>query len=76
MRVVELMPQVQAGLGAALLKQPGVYPITKSLMKEFVVAKGQIGHHLPNMFDGILPKQVVICMVPTDNFHGRYDKNP
>jgi len=56
--------------------RPLIYPVTRTVMKHFGVNSGQSAIHISSMFDGLLPKNIIITMVEADAFHGSLSKNP
>ena len=53
-----------------------LYPIRRVTMKSFNVAMGSLSCNEENLFNGILPKRLVIGMVDSESFEGKYSLNP
>lgn len=56
--------------------QPAVYPIRRVMMKSFTVPQGSMSVNEESLFSGQLPKRIVLGLVPSANFEGRYHLNP
>jgi hypothetical protein len=56
--------------------KPAIYPIRRVTMKAFNVAAGSRSISEGNLFSGILPKRIILGIVPSDSFEGSYIKNP
>jgi hypothetical protein len=55
--------------------QPALYPVRRVSMKSFNIAAGLMSCD-ENIFNGVLPKRIVIGLVDSDAFEGAYNKNP
>ena len=75
-RQIKTSPGVTLGHADALAKMPAKYPITRKECKSYAVATGLRNFHTDSIFQGQLPKRVVIGMVDGDAFAGVYNKNP
>ena len=75
-RQIKTSPGVQLGHADALAKMPAKYPITRKECKSYAVATGLRNFHTDSIFQGQLPKRVVVGMVDGDAFSGVYNKNP
>lgn len=53
-----------------------VYPLRKVEMKSFNISTGSLSYNQENLFQGILPKRIVIGMIDSQSFDGSYAKNP
>ena len=56
--------------------KPLIYPVTRTVMKSYNVMSQQKAIHISNMFNGLLPKNIIITMVESSAFHGAINKNP
>jgi hypothetical protein len=56
--------------------KPAIYPIRRVTMKTFNVPEGSRSVTEENLFSGILPKRIILGMVPSDAFEGSYTRNP
>ena len=56
--------------------QPALYPIRRVMMKSLTVPLGSLSITEENLFSGQLPKRIVIGLVDSDSFEGKYNKNP
>ncbi|MES9902423.1 MAG: hypothetical protein ABW168_07040 [Sedimenticola sp.] len=52
------------------------YPFTKTEVKMFALAKGQVNVTLDNMFQGVRPNKVVVGFVSSQAVTGSYSLNP
>lgn len=59
-----------------MLKSPLIYPITRTLLKEYHFSSGEKSCYIPNLFTGKLPKSLVVGMVRDDSANGSTSLNP
>ena len=55
---------------------PAIYPIRRVDMKTINIATGSLSMVDENLFNGVLPKRIVIGFVTSTAFEGAYNKNP
>lgn len=53
-----------------------VYPYKKALIKTFTIPQGLTSIELNNVFNGVLPSNMVVGMVENQSFTGSMEKNP
>ena len=56
--------------------QPALYPIRRVATKTFNIPTGSLSYNEENLFNGILPKRIVMGFVDSASFEGSYSKNP
>jgi len=56
--------------------KPAIYPIRRVSMKTFSIATGSLSCNEENLFNGVLPKRIVIGLVDAQSFEGAYNLNP
>lgn len=56
--------------------QPALYPIRRVMMKSLTIPLGSLSITEENLYSGQLPKRIVIGLVDSDSFEGKYNKNP
>ncbi|XP_067937309.1 uncharacterized protein F54H12.2-like [Watersipora subatra] len=56
--------------------KPALYPIRRVTMKSFNIPSGSLSCNEANLFNGILPKRIVIGMVDARSFEGYFEYNP
>ena len=59
----------------ALQSKPAIYPLTKTDVKTFVVAKGQYNVNLDDIFQGRIPDRVVLGRTSSSAYAGDLEKN-
>ncbi|KAK3702157.1 hypothetical protein QZH41_005460, partial [Actinostola sp. cb2023] len=52
------------------------YPIRRVDCKTYTIPSGNPSIHKSDLFNGLVPKRVVLAMVDSDSFNGSYIKNP
>ena len=55
---------------------PAIYPIRRVDMKTINIATGSLSMNDENLFNGILPKRIVLGFVKSTAFEGAYNLNP
>lgn len=55
---------------------PAIYPIRRVDMKTFNISTGSLSWNEENLFQGVLPKRIVIGIVKSQAFEGAYNLNP
>jgi hypothetical protein len=76
MRTIQIASSVRLAHEKALMKGNAKYPINRVLCNAYSVSQGSMNMVRDNIFNGQLPKRVVIAMVDNDAYNGAYDKNP
>lgn len=56
--------------------KPANYPIRRVDMKSFNISQGSLSWNEENLFQGVLPKRIIIGLVDGVAFEGAYDRNP
>ena len=57
-------------------KMPASYFFDHTEMKTFAIAKGQYGCSLEDMFQGMVPNELIVGMVKSSAYMGAYGENP
>jgi len=77
MRTVKVSPTVQMRHIQELRKgQTAKYPIRRVDCKTYTIPSGVPSIHKGDLFNGSIPKRVVIGMIDSTAFNGSYTKNP
>ena len=74
--VVTPSPWVIIGHKEALEKSNAIYPYTRTEMKTISVTRGEYGFQLEDVFQGSVPKELIIAMVTSQAYNGAYNANP
>ena len=61
---------------AALSLSPARYPLIKTELKNFSLAKESTDKTFEDVFAGKIPSKIVVCFVADDAYHGSRPKNP
>lgn len=56
--------------------RPAIYPIRRVHMKTFRISTGSLSYNEDNIFNGVLPKRIIMGFVSAERFEGTYVKNP
>ena len=75
-RYVELDRKTVNEHNAMRLKEPMIYPITRTVMKTYNGGSGEDGKYISSIYAGKLPKTMIIGMVESEAFYGSQHKNP
>jgi len=75
-RRVKLIPSILEAHEDGLKKHNALYPVQHMRMETFTVAKGSQSLSRENIFQGKMPKFVVVAMVENSAYNGAYNKNP
>ena len=76
LRKVKVSPSISLAHEVALKKGPAIYPIRRVECKSFIIPTGNPSLRKDNVFNGLVPKSFVICLVESTAFNGAYKKNP
>lgn len=72
-RRVKVNPAVALGHQMGIMKQNAIYPITKTQLISYTIAKGSMSYFKDNIFSSMrLPKLVVVAFVGAKAFTGDY----
>lgn len=75
-RKVKVNPSVSLAHEVALKKGPAIYPIRRVECKSFIIPNGNPSLQKDNIFNGLVPKSLVLGMVESTSFNGGFKKNP
>lgn len=75
-RKVRVLASVLQGHEQGLQQSNAIYPVQHVSMDSHTVSDGQLSFTKENLFQGRMPKFVVVCMVRNDAFVGDYKQNP
>ncbi|XP_033107266.1 uncharacterized protein F54H12.2-like [Anneissia japonica] len=75
-RKVKLNPSIALAHAKALEKGTAKYPLRRVEVKTLSVPQGNLSFTRESLYNGNLPKRLVIGLVGTDAFNGSYSKNP
>ena len=73
---MQLSPSVHLGIETALMKMPAKYPLRRVAMTKQQVGVGRQNTSTSSIFDGQIPRRVIIGFVDTDSYFGDYKKSP
>ena len=73
---VQLTPSIHMAIEATLLKQPAKYPIRRVAMTKLQVGPGRMCTPFSSVFEGQIPRRIVVGFVATDAYFGNYKKCP
>ena len=73
---VKVHPGVILGHNEALTKSPALYPYSKSIIKTFSVAANQYNFSTDDLFQGEIPQNVMVAMVPGKAYSADMSTNP
>jgi len=73
----KLSPACILALEDTLKQRPARYPIQRSVVKSYTVSNGSHSHIIDNMFpEGLIPMSMLVALVSSDDFNGRFNGNP
>jgi len=73
---VEVSPAILVGHAAGLEHSPVMYPFYQSSLKTFEISEGAYSHTVNDIFQGDVPSDVIVGLVPAANYSGQYKRNP
>ena len=73
---VQLTPSIHLAIEATLLKQPAKYPIRRVAMTKLQIGPGRQSTPCSTIFDGQIPRRLIVGFVATDAYFGKYNKSP
>ena len=73
---VRVNPGVLLGHAEALKKGPALYPYSKSVVKTYAIASGQYSFTQDDVFQGQVPRRLIVGLVSSAAVHGSYTTNP
>ena len=69
-------PSVREALALMSESTSFKYPINRVVLKPFVIPHASTKFTITKIFEGILPKRVIICFIKTSAFDGAFNENP
>ena len=73
---VQVKNYCMSGHMAGLQISKGKYPLQKTVMLTKTLPKGSFGEPFEDIFQGLVPSEMVIGMVDTEAYSGNFQKNP
>lgn len=67
-RVIDLMPKVTQTLLDKFRNTPILYPVNRTVIKTFALPVNANSLLIPNIYQGRLPKSIIVGLVDTDAF--------
>lgn len=74
--MVKVDPELIIGQAKTLKNSEALYPYTRSVVKTFAVPSGQYSFITDDLFQGEVPRQLIVGLVSSSAIHGKYTKNP
>lgn len=74
--MVDVSPAILVGHAAALKEHQALYPFHQSDIKTVSIGKGMLDITVDNIFQGDIPSEVLVGLVPAAGFNGDYKRNP
>ena len=75
-RKVELTRDLCLAIETQLNHMPAKYPVRRMELKTLHVGYGRKTTPTNALWNGQLPRRVILCTLPNPNYFGNYDKNP
>lgn len=75
-RKVELKRDLYMSLEKQITLNPAKYPVRRTELKTLHIGFGMITTPNNALWNGQLPRRVILCTIPNKNYHGSYDTNP
>ena len=72
---VEVTPEVRAAHANIIKRGPALYYYDRTDVKAYAIAKGQYGTTIEDMYQGNVPKRLVVGITDSAAFNGDYKKN-
>ena len=69
-------PTVHIGIESALTRRPAKYPLRRVAMTKVHISDGRFSVPTNSVFDGQIPRRVIIGFVASDAYFGSYKKSP
>lgn len=74
--MLEMAPEVVLAHAETLKTGPAKYFYDETEMRSFAIATGEFGTSLENIFQGYVPRHMVVGFVLSEAFMGAYNQNP
>lgn len=73
---MQLAPSLHLALETSLMKQPAKYPIRRVVVTKLQITGGRSSSPSVSIFDGQLPRRLIVGFVDSQAFYGDYKKSP
>jgi hypothetical protein len=73
---MQVASTVHMGIEAALMRIPAKYPMRRVAMTKLSISPGRQSAPITSIFDGQVPRRIIIGFVKTDSYFGSYGKSP
>ena len=75
-RKVELLKSVQMGIESALVRHTAKFPVRRTQVTKLHIAAGRRSTPANTLFNGQVPRRIVVGFVDSDAYYGNYQKSP
>jgi hypothetical protein len=75
-KTIKIQPQLCVEIEKKLQSSDAIYPINKTLIKNNLINSGVSNFYWTNLFEGFIPKLVLLTFVKNSAFNGKYSENP
>ncbi len=75
-RLVELSPSIDIALESALITHAAKYPVRRIQMTTLYIPQGRYDSPVTPLFQGQIPRRVVLGLLDPEAFYGSYAKSP
>ena len=69
-------PSITMGISKTLQDKTALYPYTRTEMRSFHLNEGKYSFHFEDMYQQVVPNEIIVGMVDAVGFNGDYKKNP
>lgn len=74
--MVKVDPKLMIGQTKTLETSKALFPYTRSVIKTYAVPSRQYSFTADDLFQGAVPRQLIVGLVSSSGVHGNYTKNP
>ena len=73
---LQLTPSVHMAIESTIIKNPAKYPIRRVALTKIQIGPGRHNTPTSSVFDGQIPRRIILGFVETDSYFGSYRKSP
>ena len=74
--MIDVSPEIKSAHANTIKRGPALYYYDRTDVKAYAIAKGQYGITVEDMYQGDVPKRLIVGILPSSGYNGSYKANP
>ena len=74
--MIDVSPEIKSAHANTIKRGPALYYYDRTDVKAYAIAKGQFGTTIEDIYQGEVPRRLVVGILPSSGYNGDYKVNP